>query len=105
MKTTAELLVEELRLFHRRERPSPSDGDVVRKLLKDLENRGWISVYVSDKKGKYVLRNRVHGGPIMQKPGLSEIYFNSLDFTRACRDAYHAVQLGGEAPSILQVIE
>ncbi len=107
MKTSAELLVSKLQVFHRRERPSYSDGAEVGALLKDLREKGWISVHFSDKKEKYVLRDSVHGGPIMLAPGFSEIYFDSLDFARACRDAYQAAQLGGggEASSILQIIE
>ncbi len=108
MKTLAEILVVGLQDFNRLERPSRSDGDGVEVILKDLQDKGWIMVHVSckDKKGKYVLRDLVHGGPIMLAPNFSEIYFNSLEFARVCRDAYQAAQLGGgEAPSILQIIE
>ena len=111
MKNTAEALVDGVNSFHRRERPSPADSAEVEKLLKNLQEKGWISVRCgSDKKGKYVIRDKVHGGPIMLDPGLSEIYFNYLDFARACRDAYQEAMsrcggCGGRPPSILQIVE
>jgi len=101
----AKELVEELHAFGLRESPSRDEELAMIGFLKQLAEQGLIRRLGTTKVDCYFLRNGVHGSPMLQgPPGHTEVIFKSLDFARACRDAYH-LRAGRPSLQILKVIE
>ena len=72
--------------------------------MNELTCRRWLRpASFSVKKGDYVLRDAGHGSPTLLL-GMQEVVFQSINFARACADAYMRLSYGLR-PQILRVVE
>ena len=75
------------------------------KCINLLTREDLVRAFGEAKTGAYVLRDLVHGAPMLSYRGVGEIAFLSLPFARACKELYRKVYWEHPGKSDVQILK